>query len=79
MFILLDAATHVPTGFWERLLDQPFAILLSVILNIALWRELWGLKKQVDRYRDEDRREMLEVIQNNTRVMESLKNEFTHR
>jgi hypothetical protein len=55
---------------WTRLGDQLFTIVLLVTIAYILWQRITKVQDKLDTYLNEDRAQMLEVIQNNTKVIE---------
>lgn len=57
---------------WERLLDSAISLSILAIITKVLWERLKRVEDKMDKYLEEDRKEMLEVIKDNTRAFEKL-------
>lgn len=66
--ILLDATGTI----WERVGDQLFSILILFVVAWLLWKRQREMEDRLNKYLEQDREKMLEVISNNTKVMERL-------
>ena len=73
---LLDILLQVdPTStFWTRIGDQLFTIVLLATLSYMLWQRITKVQDRMDTYLSEDRKEMGDVIKNNTEVMKEVIN-----
>ncbi len=68
--ILLQAD---PTStLFTRLGDQLFTIVLFATISWLLWKRITKVQDRMDAYLSEDRKEMSEVIKNNTTVMQGV-------
>jgi uncharacterized membrane protein YccC len=70
--ILLQISPTADTTFWSRVADQAFSIVLLVAVALLLWRQYKSLEARLNKYMEEDRQKMLDIISNNTRVMERI-------
>lgn len=72
--ILLQAVPTVDpsTNLWTRVGDQLFTIVLLVTISYLLWQRITKVQDRLDNYLNEDRKEMQEVINNNTEVMKEV-------
>jgi hypothetical protein len=71
--LLMQLLTADPTGtFITRLGDQLFTIVLLATISWLLWKRITKVQDRMDAYLSEDRKEMSEVIKNNTTVMEAV-------
>jgi hypothetical protein len=62
----------IPPSFWERASDQMFSILLLLVVAYALWKKQNTQEEKMTKYLEDDRKQMMEVIENNTRAFERL-------
>lgn len=70
--ILLQISAAADQTFWERVADQAFSIMLLVAVATVLYNQHRKLETRLIKYMDDDRKQMLDVIDRNTRVMEKL-------
>ena len=70
--LLLQAQDILPPTFWEKAADQLFSILVLAVVAYLVWRKLTAVEDKMTKYLGEDRKEMMEVISNNTRAFERL-------
>lgn len=70
----------------NRLGDQLFSIVLLVVFAVWMIRrqndekaERQKLQDKLEKYMEEDRKQMMDVIQNNTRVMERLEDHLDRK
>lgn len=70
--LLLQAQDMLPPTFWEKAADQMFSILLLAVFAYLVWRKLSASEEKMTKYLEEDRKKMMEVIENNTRAFERL-------
>lgn len=70
--ILLQAAGE-QIGL-QRLIDAGLSLGILAIITSVLWRKLKNMEDRMNKYLDEDRKEMIEVIENNTRAFDKLSN-----
>lgn len=68
LVLQMDPATTI----WQRLGDQAFSIVVLVGIAWILWKRQIKLEDRLTEYLDDDREKMLDVIENNTKVMERL-------
>lgn len=78
-----EAATELLSN---RLGDQLFSIVLLVVFAVWMIRrqndekaERQKLQDKLEKYMEEDRKQMMDVIQNNTRVMERLEDHLDRK
>lgn len=69
---LLQIGTTAQETFWSRAADQAFSIILLLAAAGLLWNQYRKLEYRMNKYMDEDRKQMMDIIQNNTRVMERI-------
>lgn len=69
--IILQVA-EVPTNIWTRIADQGLLISLLALAVYVLWKRDSAMNEKMNKYLDEDRKEMLTVISNNTKAFEDL-------
>jgi hypothetical protein len=67
--LLLQAALDPTNTFITRLGDQLFTIVLLATISWMLWKRITKVQDRMDDYLNDDRKEMSEVIRNNTTVM----------
>lgn len=65
-----EAATAASASLTERLTDQAFSIVLLVGFAVFMLRRQKQLEDKMDKYQEEDRQEMRQVIETNTRALE---------
>lgn len=70
--ILLQVAIDPTSTLLTRLTDQLFTIVLLVTISWLLWKRITKVQDRMDTYLSEDRKEMSEVIKNNTSVMQGV-------
>jgi hypothetical protein len=70
--ILLQIAIDPASTLLTRLTDQLFTIVLLVTISWLLWKRITKVQDRMDTYLSEDRKEMSEVIKNNTSVMQGV-------
>jgi hypothetical protein len=70
--LVLQVTEVIPPSFWEKAADQLFSILLLGVLAYTLWRKLTAVEDKMTKYLEDDRKQMMEVIENNTRAFERL-------
>ncbi|UKJ09067.1 hypothetical protein [Solitalea lacus] len=70
--ILLQAAEVLPPGILEKLGDQLFSIIILVAVAYLFWKQQNKLSEKMEKYIEEDRAQMLEVIEKNTKAFERL-------
>ena len=56
----------------QRLGDQAFSVIVLIGIAWILWKRQIKLEDRLTQYLDDDREQMLGVIENNTKVMERL-------
>lgn len=66
---LLQVVVDPTSTFISRLGDQLFTIVLLATISWLLWKRITKVQDRMDAYLSEDRKEMSEVIKNNTQVM----------
>lgn len=59
-------------NLWSRVMDQGLLVLLLAVAVYVLWKRDTAMNDKMNKYLDEDRKEMLTVIQNNTKAFEDL-------
>lgn len=64
-------------GFVTKLADQAFSIVLLVLIAVLLWRRIRQMEDKLEKYMNEDREEMKEVISNNTRAFDRIAAKLT--
>ncbi|MFN4249273.1 MAG: hypothetical protein ACK4EY_16215 [Flavipsychrobacter sp.] len=74
----LSGATADAT-FWGRVGDQAFSIVLLVVFAVFMLRRQKQLEDKMAKYQEDDRTKMMEIIQNNTRVMERIEDHLDKR
>ncbi|SMO48092.1 hypothetical protein [Solitalea koreensis] len=70
--ILLQITEVVPTGIVERLGDQFFSISILLVVAYLFWKQQGKLSEKMEKYIEEDRKQMLDVIEKNTKAFERL-------
>lgn len=70
--LLLQIADAAQQGLISRLGDQLFSIIMLVGFAIYSLKKQTKLEEKLEKYMSEDRERMIDVIDNNTRVMERL-------
>lgn len=70
--ILLQAANVVPPSILERVGDQLFSIIILVAVAYLFWKQQNKLSEKMEKYIAEDRKQMLDVIEKNTKAFERL-------
>ena len=70
--LLQTTITNIP-DVWTRLADNGMTFVLLGIAVIILWRRDSAMNEKMDKYLSEDRKQMTDVISNNTRAFEMLK------
>lgn len=68
------SGSAVDATFWGRVGDQAFSIVLLVVFAVFMLRRQKQLEDKMAKYQEEDRAKMMDIIQNNTRVMERIEN-----
>lgn len=68
---MLITLLQVP-DIWQTLLDKGLVIALLGIAVYVLWKRDSTMNDKMNKYLDEDRKEMLTVINNNTKAFEDL-------
>ena len=63
---------ELPMNIWQQLLDKGLVIGLLGIAVYVLWKRDSQMNEKMNRYLDEDRKEMFTVIGNNTKAFEDL-------
>ena len=68
---LLSILLQVDPGptFLTRLGDQAFTIVILATISWLLWQRITKVQDRMDTYLSEDRKEMGEVIKNNSNLM----------
>ena len=64
--------TPIPQTIWERFGDQAFTIIILGLAVYFLWQRLKEVESKMDKYVDEDRGKMMDVIEKNTKAFERL-------
>lgn len=70
--ILLQISAEPASTLFTRLTDQLFTIVLLVTISWLLWKRITKVQDRMDQYLNDDRKEMSEVIKNNTQVMQEV-------
>ena len=70
--IMLQAAGAAsdPLTVWQLLADKGLTLAILGVIAWVLWRRQKDLEDRLTNYLNEDRKNMLSVIENNTHVME---------
>lgn len=76
--LLLQIAESYAPALSSRLADQIFSIVLLVGFAIYSIREQAKTNAKLDKYVEEDRKEMLEVIKNNTEALKIINSKMLH-
>ena len=58
----------------DKIGNQGFAVTLLITVSWLLWQRITKVQDRLDTYLSEDRKEMSEVINNNTKVMQEFLN-----
>ncbi len=74
--ILLQIGETLSANIWQRLADQAISLAILGIIAWVLWKRQRDLEDKLTRYLEEDRKAMLDVIQNNTNAMQKLNEHF---
>lgn len=72
LHIILLQALEPQTSLVTRLTDQIFTVVLLCTISWLLWQRITKVQDRLDVYLSEDRKEMSEVISNNTEVMKEV-------
>lgn len=65
MFLQLDSS------IWSQLADKGLTILILALGLYFVWKQLQKQSDKMDVYRDEDRKEMLQAINNSNKLIEN--------
>ena len=57
---------------WQQLGDQAFSVVVLIGIAWILWKRQIKLEDRLTQYLDDDREKMLNVIENNKKVIEHL-------
>lgn len=60
-------------SIWTSLADKGLIVLILALAVYVLWKRDSAMNEKMNKYLDEDRKEMLQVINNNTKAFEDLK------
>lgn len=74
--ILLQIGEAITTNIWQRIADQALSLAILGIIAWVLWKRQRDLEDKLTKYLEEDRKAMLDVIQNNTNAMHKLNEHF---
>lgn len=77
--ILLTIQETLTTDFFQRAADQLLTIGLLFIVSFVLWKRLNHVEDKLSKYLDEDRKEMIKVISDNSEAMKDLKEAIRNR
>lgn len=74
--ILLQATSTVTESSFsfQRLVDAGLSLGILAIIAKVLWSRQKQMEDRLNKYLEEDRKEMMEVIQNNTKAFEQVAN-----
>jgi hypothetical protein len=64
------------TNLWQRIADQALSLAILGVIAWVLWKRQRDLEDKLTKYLEEDRKAMLDVIQNNTSAMQKLNEHF---
>lgn len=59
-----------PMSWLQKLADQGLSLAILGILAYLFWKQINKLQAQQDKYMQEDRKELIDALNNNTKVME---------
>lgn len=76
--LLLQIKEVYEPALMSRLVDQMFSIVLLVGFAIYSVREQAKTNSKMNKYIEEDRKEMIEVIKNNTEALKIINNKMLH-
>jgi len=77
LFQISEAVSAAATGnIWQRIADQALSLAILGIIAWVLWKRQKDLEDKLTRYLEEDRKAMMDVIQNNTNAMQKLNEHF---
>lgn len=74
--ILFQISEVVTSNVWQRIADQALSLAILGIISWLLWKRQKDLEDKLTQYLNDDRKSMLDVIQNNTNVMQKLNEHF---
>lgn len=77
--MILSVQEAVSTEFFQRAADQLLTIGLLFIVAFVLWKRLNHVEDKLSKYLDEDRKEMINVIKDNSDAMKDLKEAINRR
>lgn len=59
-------------AIWQQLADKGLIVVLLGVAVYVLWKRDSAMNNKMNKYLDEDRKEMLQVITNNTKAFQDL-------
>lgn len=69
--LILQVTDPVP-GVWSQLIDKGLTIAILAVAVYVLWKRDNATNEKINNYLNEDRKEMLDVIKNNTEAFKDL-------
>jgi hypothetical protein len=72
MLLLNEILSEPAQTLAQRLGDQAFSVTVLIGIAWILWKRQIKLEDRLTQYLDDDREKMMDVIDNNTKVMERL-------
>lgn len=69
--VVSAVADALPAG-WQRIVDQGLSLTILCGVAWVLWKRLKDLEERLNKYVEEDRKVMQDIIQKNTQAFENV-------
>lgn len=70
--LLLQVTEVLPPTIMEKLGDQLFSIIILAVMAYLFWKQQNKTQEKMEKYIEEDRKQMQDVIEKNTKAFERL-------